>query len=177
LISVGIDLARERPLYGHGSASFPESFAEAEDVKKGENTVSHNEPVTVAAEQGAIGLLVYLGLLAVALWTLASGMRRIAPGLGGEASAGAEAGFVAARMAILAGFGALLLHTIGYAGYLTDPLTWTLLAIGGALAVQTGTAPALPSRASSMRGRSADARALRQKRPVHDQERPVSPAE
>ena len=69
-------------------------------------------------------------------------------------------------MAILAGFGALLLHTIGYAGYLTDPLTWTLLAIGGALAVQTGTAPALPSRASLMRGRSADSRALRQERPV-----------
>ena len=142
------DLAQERPLYGYGSASFPESFAEAEDVKKGENTVSHNEPVTVAAEQGAIGLLVYLGLLAVALWTLASGMRRIAPGFGGEASAGAETVFVAARMAILAGFGALLLHTIGYAGYLTDPLTWTLLAIGGALAVQTGTAPSLPSRSS-----------------------------
>jgi putative inorganic carbon (hco3(-)) transporter len=148
LISGGIDLARERPLYGHGSASFPESFAEAEDVKKGENTVSHNEPVTVAAEQGAIGLLVYIGLLVVALWTLLTGMRRIAPGFGGDATAGAEVGFVAARMAIVAAFGALLLHTIGYAGYLTDPLTWALLAIGGALAVQTGTAPSLPSRSS-----------------------------
>jgi putative inorganic carbon (hco3(-)) transporter len=174
LISVGIDLARERPLYGHGSASFPESFAEAEDVKKGENTVSHNEPVTVAAEQGAIGLLVYLGLLAVALWTLVSGMRRIAPGLGGEARAGAETGFVAARMAILAGFGALLLHTIGYAGYLTDPLTWTLLAIGGALAVQTGTAPSLPSRSSLMRGRSADARVPDSATREMSEERPVS---
>ncbi len=145
LISVGIDLAEERPLYGHGSASFPESFAESEDVKKGENTVSHNEPVTVAAEQGAIGLLVYAGLLAVALWTLLSGMRRIAPGFGGSASTG-DLGIVAGRIAIVAAFGGLILHTIGYAGYLTDPLTWALLAIGGALAVQTGVAPELPSR-------------------------------
>jgi len=146
LISGGIDLAQERPIYGHGSASFPESFAEQEDVKKGENTVSHNEPVTVAAEQGAIGVLVYLALLAVALWTLLSGMRRVAPGFGGEASAGGEQGLVAARMAIVAAFGGLILHTIGYAGYLTDPLTWALLAIGGAIAMQTGTAPTLPSR-------------------------------
>ena len=149
LISGGIDLAEERPLYGHGSASFPEAFAEAEDVKKGENTVSHNEPVTVAAEQGVVGVLGYVALLAVAAWTLLSGMRGIAPGFG--ASAGSDAavrGFAAARIAIAAAFGALLVHTIGYAGYLTDPLTWALLATGAALAVQTGVAPSLPSRST-----------------------------
>ncbi len=43
LIRGGIDLAEDRPLYGYGSASFSEAFAEAEDVKKGENTMSHNE--------------------------------------------------------------------------------------------------------------------------------------
>ncbi len=146
LISVGIDLAQERPIYGHGSGSFPEAFAEEEDVKKGENTVSHNEPVTVAAEQGTIGLLFYVGLLAVALWTLLSGMRRLAPGFHGMApSEGEELALLAARIAIAAAFAGLLVHTIGYAGYLTDPLTWALLAIGGALAVQTGNAPTLPS--------------------------------
>jgi putative inorganic carbon (hco3(-)) transporter len=147
LIRGGIDLAEERPLYGHGSASFPEAFAEAEDVKKGENTVSHNEPVTVAAEQGAIGVLVYLALLGIALWTLLSGIRRVAPGLGGKAGSDASGrGFTAARIAIAAPFGGLLVHTIGYAGYLTDPLTWALLATGAALAVQTGVAPSLPPR-------------------------------
>jgi O-antigen ligase len=115
-------------------------------VKKGENTVSHNEPVTVAAEQGAIGVFVYVALLAIALWTLLSGMRRIAPGFGGAAGPGGEEGLAAARIAIAAAFGALLVHTIGYAGYLTDPLTWALLAAGGALAVQTGTAPTLRPR-------------------------------
>jgi len=167
LIRGGIDLAEDRPLYGYGSASFSEAFAQAEDVKKGDNTMSHNEPVTVAAEQGAIGVLVYLALLAVAIWTLLSGMRGIAPGFG--ASATLEAGtreFVAARIAIAAAFGALLVHTIGYAGYLTDPLTWALLAAGAALAVQTGVAPSLASRPAKMRGRSVDASALRQERPV-----------
>jgi putative inorganic carbon (hco3(-)) transporter len=165
LIRGGLDLAEERPLYGYGSASFPEAFAEAEDVKKGENTVSHNEPVTVAAEQGAIGLLVYLALLAVVIWTLLSGMRGIAPGFGASLDREAvERGFAPARIAIAAAFGALLVHTIGYAGYLTDPLTWALLAAGAALAVQTGVAPSLPSRL--MRGRSGHSRALRQERPV-----------
>jgi hypothetical protein len=37
-------------------------------------------------------------------------------------------------MALLAAFAGLFIHTIGYAGYLTDPLTWALLAIGGSLA-------------------------------------------
>jgi O-antigen ligase len=167
LIRGGLDLAEKRPLHGYGSASFPEAFAEAEGVKKGENTVSHNEPVTVAAEQGAIGVLVYLTLLAVAVWTLLSGMRGIAPGFGArDASDAAERSLVAARIAIAASFGALLIHTIGYAGYLTDPLTWAVLATGAALAVQAGVAPSLPSRPAWMRERSADARGLRKESPV-----------
>jgi O-antigen ligase len=149
LIRGGLDLAERRPLYGYGSASFSEEFAEAEDVRKGENTVAHNEPVTVAAEQGAIGVLGYLALLAVAIWTLLSGMRRIAPGFGARGDPDeSERGLVAARIAIAAAFGALLVHTVGYGGYLTDPLTWALLAAGAALAVQTGVAPSLPSRGS-----------------------------
>jgi O-antigen ligase len=144
LTSGGLDLARERPLAGYGSASFSKAFSEAEDVKQSDATSAHNEPVTVAAEQGVVGLAVYAGLIAAALWSLFSGMRRIAPGLGAplEARAKAHAGaaLTPARVAIAAAFCALLVHTIGYAGYLTDPLTWTLLAVGGALAAQSGVA-------------------------------------
>jgi putative inorganic carbon (HCO3(-)) transporter len=149
LIRGGLDLAEQRPLYGYGSASFSEEFAQAEDVRKGENTVAHNEPVTVAAEQGAIGVLIYLALLAVAIWTLLSGIRGIAPGFGACRDPDpTQRGFAVARIAIAAAFGALLVHTVGYGGYLTDPLTWALLAAGAALAVQTGVAPSLPSRGS-----------------------------
>ena len=140
LIEGGIELARAEPLLGHGSASFPEAFREQEDVKSNRPAISHNEPVAVAAEQGAVGLVVYLGVLAAAFVTLLAGIRRIAPGLGAPASAvgdpaeGGEAAIAIARLALIAAFAALLVHTIGYAGYLTDPLTWALLAIGGALA-------------------------------------------
>ena len=140
LIEGGWELARERPLAGHGSASFSKSFAEQEDIGGNQTTVSHNEPVTVAAEQGAIGILVYLATLAAAFWTLLLGMRRVAPGLGAPADAvgdpaeGGDGAIALARMALLAAFAALLAHTVGYGGYLTDPLTWALLAIGTALA-------------------------------------------
>jgi O-antigen ligase/polysaccharide polymerase Wzy-like membrane protein len=141
LISGGVDLAKERPILGHGSASFPKAFAAAEDVRAGETTISHDEPVTVAAEQGIVGIAAYLVLLAAALWTLFSGMRRLAPGFGApfrELEAGDRSELVPARVALAAVFCALLVHTIGYAAYLIDPLTWALLAVGGALAAEVG---------------------------------------
>jgi len=38
-----------------------------------------------------------------------------------------------ARVVVLVAFAALLLHTFAYAAFLTDPIAWALLAIGGAL--------------------------------------------
>ncbi len=40
----------------------------------------------------------------------------------------------AGRAAVLAAFVALLVHTMSYAGFFEDPITWVLLAIGAALA-------------------------------------------
>ena len=141
LISGGAKLAWHRPIYGYGSASFSKEFARAEDVPPGDTTISHTEPVTVAAEQGVIGIAAYLALLAAALWTAFSGMGPIAPGLRGRLSPLADrerAELVPARIGVAAAFTALLAHTIGYAAYLTDPLTWALLAIGGVLAAEMG---------------------------------------
>jgi O-antigen ligase len=140
LISGGARLARDRPFLGYGSASFSVAFAREESTRPGETTISHNEPITVAAEQGVVGIAGYLALLAAAVWTLLSGIRRIAPGFGAPFKPiedGEDAAFIAARIGIIAAFSALLVHTIGYAAYLTDPLTWVLLAIGGVLASET----------------------------------------
>jgi O-antigen ligase len=136
-----LKLAKHRPLYGYGSASFSKEFARAEHVNPGDTTISHTEPVTVAAEQGAIGIAGYLVLLAAAVWTVFSGLRSIAPGLGARFKSLAEGDrveLVPARIGIAAAFTALLVHTIGYAAYLTDPLTWALLAVGGVLAAEVG---------------------------------------
>jgi putative inorganic carbon (hco3(-)) transporter len=141
LVSGGLKLAKHRPLYGYGSASFSKEFAREENVPPGDTTISHSEPVTVAAEQGAIGVIAYLALLAAAIWTMIAGMRRTAPGMGApfrSLADGDRIELTPARIGIAAAFGALLVHTIGYAAYLTDPLTWALLAIGGVLAAEVG---------------------------------------
>ena len=148
LVSGGLKLARHRPLYGYGSASFSKEFAREEHVPPGDTTISHSEPVTVVAEQGAIGVIAYLALMAAALWTVLDGLRRTAPGWGGHFRPlveGDRVELTPARIGIAAAFCALLVHTIGYAAYLTDPLTWTLLAVGGVLAAEAG-AGGWPSR-------------------------------
>ena len=84
-------------------------------------SASHTIPVTVAAEQGLIGLSVYFVLLVSAFAVLFRGAGRSPP-----------------RIAIAACFAALVLHTWTYADFLEDPLTWTLLGIGVALARAEG---------------------------------------
>jgi O-antigen ligase len=156
LIEGGWKLFKAEPLVGHGSASFSKAFSAQEQIASGKtNTISHNEPVTVAAEQGIVGLLVYVALLAAAAWTLMRGMRRIAPGLGappiGDPVDDPALAQGVARIALAAAFAAMVLHTIGYAGYLTDPLIWALLAVGGALAAASPNAGATAESPSSAR--------------------------
>jgi O-antigen ligase len=80
--------------------------------------------VTVAAEQGLIGLALYVALLSAAFAVLFTGAGRSPP-----------------RIAIAACFAALVLHTWTYADFLEDPFTWTLLGIGIALARACGQPP------------------------------------
>jgi O-antigen ligase len=122
LISGGVGLFADRPLQGWGSGAFPRQYRRAEHVSAERATsASHTIPVTVAAEQGAIGLAAYLALIVCALWRLLRGARA-----------------VPARAAVAAAFVALLAHTMMYAAFLEDPFAWTLLAVGTALAVAAG---------------------------------------
>ena len=127
LVSGGIDLFAERPLQGYGSGSFQRAYREHRSEKKAPVTISHTEPITVAAEQGLVGLAAYAALLVAAIWTMAAGMWERAPGR--EPTV-----FDSARAAVLATFVALLVHTLAYAGFIEDPITWVLLAVGGSLA-------------------------------------------
>jgi putative inorganic carbon (hco3(-)) transporter len=151
LISGGTDLFAQRPLWGYGSGSFPRAYREHIATKKAPVSVSHTEPVTVAAEQGLIGLVAYVTLLVVALWTMSGGLfssRPAGPVTAGDpppppvakASSGVvpptapPAGETIARVAVLASFIALLVHTMAYAGFYEDPIAWVLFAIGASLA-------------------------------------------
>jgi len=65
LVRGGLELAGDRPAYGYGSGAFQEEFAQRYlDVDEpAGSAISHSEPVTVAAEQGALGLVLYAALL------------------------------------------------------------------------------------------------------------------
>jgi putative inorganic carbon (HCO3(-)) transporter len=155
LVSGGVDLFGERPIWGYGSGSFQAAYREHRKNKDLPVTVSHTEPVTVAAEQGLIGLALYIALIVVALWTLGTGLfRRDSSGWRGDGvsarspedgvpiSPTGPAG-LAARAAILAAFIALLVHTLSYAGFFEDPITWVLLAVGASLAHAAAGEPAV----------------------------------
>jgi O-antigen ligase len=118
LISGGLELFAERPLGGYGSGSFETEYEQRHRTgAENATSASHTIPVTVAAEQGIVGLALYVALLVSALAILFAAARGSPP-----------------RMALAACFAALVLHTWTYADFLEDPLTWTLLGIGVALA-------------------------------------------
>jgi O-antigen ligase len=117
LISGGIHMFSERPIGGYGSGSFAVQYR-AEHPGTGDTlNASHAIAVTIAAEQGLVGELAYLALVLTAALVLLRGARNDP-----------------ARAALGAAFIALILHTNLYADFLEDPLTWTLLGVGAALA-------------------------------------------
>jgi len=126
LVRAGADIFAARPLAGFGSGSFSCEYLRrgtpayicGAPGPLGVTSDSHTTPITIAAEQGVLGLLAYVALLAAAVLTLARGGLRSAP----------------ARVAILAAFVGLVVHTWAYADFLEDPIAWALLAVGAGLA-------------------------------------------
>jgi hypothetical protein len=126
LIKGGARMARDRPVWGFGSGSFANDFRKRERVHSAKSAAaSHTIPVTVAAEQGAIGLLSYLWLLICAFGLLFGGLWRSVRAGPPDEGVG--------RAAVAAAYAGLVLHTLVYAAYLEDPLSWVLLALGAAL--------------------------------------------
>jgi O-antigen ligase len=120
LVTGGLELWTDRPIHGFGSGSFQDEYRRKRDLDRPNAvTASHTTPITVAAEQGLIGLALYAALVVIALQALLARARDSLP-----------------RVAIGAAFVALLVHTMVYAAFLEDPTTWVLLAAGAALAAR-----------------------------------------
>jgi putative inorganic carbon (hco3(-)) transporter len=149
LVRGGGELFADRPVQGYGSGSFVQEYRRHQERRLSPDaaTASHTIPVTVAAEQGVIGLVAYLALLVAALARLLGGATRSS----------------VARSAVAAAFVALIFHTLVYAAFLEDPLTWALLGIGTALATTVAprpvATPAAPPREQTAAERSAARRA------------------
>jgi O-antigen ligase len=117
LVSGGASLFGDRPGWGYGSGSFVTEYRSHHRNIDTTLSASHTIPITVAAEQGLIGLAVYLPLL-ICAFTVVLRRSRGDP----------------VRSAVAAAFIALVFHTLLYANFLEDPTTWALLAVGAALA-------------------------------------------
>jgi putative inorganic carbon (HCO3(-)) transporter len=129
LVRGGLEMARDRPVLGFGSGSFAERYREREHLlSERAPAESHTIPITVAAEQGIVGLAAYVLLVVVALRMQLIGARQALP-----------------RAAVAAAFVALFVHTLVYASFLEDPLTWALLAAAAGLRRPAVSPPLVPA--------------------------------
>jgi hypothetical protein len=113
LVDVTVEAFKERPVAGVGIGGQPR--ASSEIVKKGSpsRNASHTTPLTVLAELGVIGFMLYVWLLAATAWALvlvARADRTLGVGLG-------------------AVFLVLAVHSMLYAGFFEDPLTWGVIGV------------------------------------------------
>jgi O-Antigen ligase len=104
----------DEPLIGVGVGGQPRASRRlAESAEPTPKFVSHTTPLTVAAELGAIGLVLYV-------WLLFGGARLIGRVHRREEALG---------LALGASFLALFVHALFYSGFLEDPITWLVLAV------------------------------------------------
>ena len=121
LVSVTLNAFEERPIAGVGIGGQPR--ASSEIVKKGSpsRNASHTTPLTILAELGVIGFALYMWLVAATAWAL----------------------FLVSRddrafgVGLAAVFLVLAVHSLMYAGFFEDPLTWGVIGLAAAALART----------------------------------------
>jgi hypothetical protein len=120
LVEVTLEAFRARPLAGVGVGGQPRASAQESGRGSPSRNASHTTPLTMLAELGALGFVVYVWTLAAAGWALRLATRR-ARTLG---------------MGLAAVLFTLFVHSLLYAGFFEDPLTWGVLGLAAALLTQ-----------------------------------------
>ena len=117
LVREGLRIARDNPLGGVGLGGFKSAYGERVGFRAADpaRAASHNTPVTVAAELGLPGLLLFAWLLSTALWLP---FRRASRSFAGRAS-------LCFGLALLA----ILVHSLFYNAFFEDPMSWGLLGL------------------------------------------------
>src|SRR5439155_10067016 len=116
-ISLTAEVFAHHPLAGVGIGGQPRATQkQASHFGPLQNFVSHTTPLTVAAELGIAGLLLYVAILAGAARAL-DAVRRRHQALG---------------LSLAAVFLALFVHSLAYSGFFEDPITWLVLGIAAA---------------------------------------------
>jgi O-antigen ligase len=114
LIAVGIKIARAHPSHGVGLGGFEHAYSKRTG-KQPRKSASHNTPVTVAAEGGAPGFLMFFWLLGA---LLLAAYRRIGHRAYGQVA-------LAAGLALVA----IFVHSLAYNDFFEDPTTWGLFGL------------------------------------------------
>ena len=128
----------DRPLFGFGSGGFSKQFRKREGTgRRQAASASHTIPITVAAEQGVPGLALYAWVLIASFGLMFSGLGRLRDR--------APPPRLVTRAYLAAAYSGLVLHTMLYAAFLEDPITWTLIGV----AIVLGRADPIRASASS----------------------------
>jgi O-antigen ligase len=114
LIAVGIKIAEAHPSHGVGLGGFERAYSKRTH-RTPKQSASHNTPVTVAAEEGAPGFLLFFWLVGA---LVLAAYRRINHGTYG-------------RLALAAGLAlvAIFVHSLAYNDFFEDPTTWGLIGL------------------------------------------------
>jgi O-antigen ligase len=117
LVTEGLQITDDHPLGGVGIGGFKRAYGKRVGFKAADpkRAASHNTPVTVAAETGIPGLVVFVWLVGAALWLP---FRRASRSFAGRAS-------LSCGLAL----GAIVVHSLFYNAFFEDPLSWGLLGL------------------------------------------------
>jgi O-antigen ligase len=114
LIAVGIKIAEAHPSHGVGLGGFERAYSKRTG-KTPRQSASHNTPVTVAAEEGLPGVLIFFGLVGA---LLLAAYRRIDHRTYGLVA-------LASGLSLLA----IFVHSLAYNDFFEDPTTWLLIGL------------------------------------------------
>src|SRR5215207_1293390 len=116
-----VRVIEEHPAVGVGIGGQPRASRRlAGSERPSANFVSHTTPLTVFAELGVIGLVLYAWLLLAGAWLILQVWRR-------DETLGLVLG---------AAFVGLFVHALFYSGFLEDPLTWFVIGLAAAYCSQ-----------------------------------------
>ena len=118
LVKNGVAIAAHHPVQGIGIGGFKQAYAKRTGLKGKEPkaAASHDTPVTIAAENGIVGLALF-GWLLLTAFMLA--FRRVAPAT------------FAGRVSLILGvvLAAIGVHSLFYNAFFEDPMAWSVFGL------------------------------------------------
>ena len=123
LVTNGLKIAVHHPVGGVGIGGFRRAYAQRQHLKGREpkKAASHDTPVTIVAETGVPGLVLFAWLLGAALLVA---LRRVGWSFVGRT-----------RLVVGIAIGTIAVHSLFYNAFFEDPMAWALLGLAALTAV------------------------------------------